>query len=144
MPGLLALDVGDKRVGVAVSEWGDLVVPLGVVQRGPREFEEIKRHVEERFIDRIIVGLPVSLNDTLGPQAKKVLAFVEGLREVVKIPIVTYDERFSTQEAEDLLLSADVSRARRRQSIDAMAAAQILKGYLSSQAEQRRGEEQVD
>ena len=136
MPGYLALDVGDKRIGVAVSEWSDIVVPLGLIPRGPNEMEEVKRHVEERFIERIIVGLPVSLNDTLGPQAKKVLKFIERLRHVVKVPVETLDERFSTLEAEELLLQADVSRARRRQSIDAMAAAQILKSYLASKKEQ--------
>ena len=138
MPAYLALDVGEKRIGVAVSEWGDLVVPLGVIQRGPRELEEIRRHIEERSIERIIVGLPVSLDDTIGTQAKKVLKFVNLLRQNLNLFIETHDERFSTHEAEALLLSADVSRARRRQSIDAMAAVQILKGYLSAQAERNR------
>lgn len=139
MPAYLALDVGEKRIGVAVSEWGDLVVPLGMIPRGPDDLAQIRRHVEERMIDRIIVGLPVSLNDTLGPQAQKVLKFVEELKQAVKTPVETYDERFTTHEAEELLLSADVSRARRRQSIDAMAATQILKGYLSALREGRAG-----
>lgn len=132
MPGFLALDVGDRRIGLAVAEWGDLVIPLGVVARGPSDIDAIKKHIDERFIDRVIVGLPVSLDDSIGTQAQKVLKFIEQLRAAIKIPIETYDERFTTQEAEELLLSADVSRSRRRQSIDAMAAAQILKGYLSS------------
>ncbi|MBW3621877.1 MAG: Holliday junction resolvase RuvX [Armatimonadetes bacterium] len=142
MPGLLALDVGEKRIGVAVNEWGDLVVPLGVIPRGPNDLEEIRRHVTERFIDRIIVGLPISLDDTLGTQAQKVLKFVERLKAVVSVPIETYDERFSTHEAEQMMIEADVSRQRRRQSIDALAAAQILKGYLSTQAERSRPREE--
>jgi putative Holliday junction resolvase len=135
LPGVLALDVGEKRIGVAVSEWADIVTPLGMVPRGPNELEAIQKHVEERLIDKIVVGLPISLDDTIGTQAKKVLAFIERLKAAVRVPIETFDERFSTHEAEALLLEADVSRAKRRQSIDELAAAQILQGYLRAQKE---------
>lgn len=137
MPGLIGLDVGDRRIGVAVSEWADLVTPLDVIPRGPGEIDTIRRIVEERFIDRIVVGLPLSLDDSVGPQAKKVLRFVERLKAEVRLPVETHDERFSTHEAESLLLEADVSRARRRRSVDAFAAMQILRSYLAAQAEQR-------
>jgi len=136
VPGLLALDVGEKRIGVAVAEWSDLVVPVGVIPRGRGDIEAIRRHVEDRSIERIVVGLPISLDDTIGTQAKRVLRFVGRLREAVAVPVETYDERFTTHEAESLLLEADVSRARRRRSIDALAAVQILKGYLSTRSEE--------
>jgi putative Holliday junction resolvase len=132
---VLALDVGDKRIGVAVNEWADIVTPLDVILRGPNDMGAIQKHIDERWIDKVVVGLPISLDDTLGTQAKKVLAFIERLRAAVKIPVETYDERFSTHDAESLLIEADVSRAKRRQTIDAMAAAQILQGYLRAQCE---------
>jgi putative Holliday junction resolvase len=135
MPGLLALDVGDRRIGMAASEWADLVTPIGVIPRGPGELEAIRRHVEERFIEKVVVGLPISLNDTIGPQAKKTLQFIERLKAVVTVPVETYDERFTTRDAEEKLLSLDVSRTRRRQTVDAQAAAEILKGYLADRAE---------
>ncbi len=135
MAGILALDVGDRRIGVAVSEWSDIVSPLGVIPRGPDELEAVRRHVEDRDLGLVVVGLPISLNDTVGPQAKKVLRFVERLRAALPVPVETYDERFTTHEAEALLLETGASRARRRQNIDAMAAAQILQGYLAARSE---------
>lgn len=129
---VLALDVGEKRIGVAVTEWGGIVTPLAVLDARAGAVEAIRRIVEERDLQRIVVGLPVSLDDSLGPQAQKVLSFIRKLEEQVSVPIVTVDERFTSVDAEERLIDADVSRAKRRATLDRHAAAEILASYLRS------------
>ena len=131
MSRILALDVGDRRIGVAACEWSDLVTPVGVIARGTGDLEAIAREVGDRSIDLIVVGLPISLDDTIGTQARATLKFIERLKRVVKIPIETVDERFTSVDAEAKLVGMDVTRAKRRRTLDAHAAAEILNGYLS-------------
>lgn len=129
---LVGLDVGDRRIGVAASELPGVVVPIGVVQRGPNELEVVRRIVAEREIDRVIVGLPTGRKGEVGPQAQRVLEFVERLRAAVCVPVETWDESLSTLEAEEALIAANVSRARRHRLIDAEAAAVILRSYVEA------------
>jgi putative Holliday junction resolvase len=129
---VLGLDVGSRRIGVAVSEVADVVVPVCVINRGPREMEQIAAMVRERDIELVVVGLPTGRNGEIGPQARAVLEFVEALRSVLKIPVETWDESFTTAEAEELLIEADLSRAKRRRILDAAAAVILLQSYLES------------
>lgn len=134
----VALDVGQKTVGIAsTDELGITASPRETLRRDGTEFERLVRLVEQEGVGEIVVGLPISLNGTLGPMAQEVLRFVELLRGRVTIPVVTWDERLTTAEAEKMLISADMRRSKRRQIIDQIAATIILQSYMRSQALKR-------
>jgi len=135
MPRILALDLGDVTVGVAVSD------PLGVIARplltlrriGPRrDLRAIAELVREHEVSAIVVGLPLLLSGEAGPAAAKAEAFSRALGEAIAVPIHTWDERLTTVQAERALLEADLGRRRRREVINQVAAAIILQSWLDS------------
>lgn len=138
----LALDVGSKTIGLAISdEDGIIANALGTLARRGHadDARDIAARVRERAVGRVVVGLPLELDGREGRRARAVHAFVEVLRtELGKndavVDVATWDERFSTAAAERTLLEADMSRAKRKQHIDAMAAQFILQGWLDAQA----------
>ena len=139
---VMALDVGEKTVGIALSdELGITVSPRETLRRDGSELDRLAGIVTQDAVGEIVVGLPISLNGTLGPSAQKVLELVAQLRERFSIPVVTWDERLTTAEAEKILISADTRRARRRKVNDQVAAALILENYLRTRA-LARGEEE--
>lgn len=130
---ILGLDVGEKRIGVAVSD------PLGITAQGVTVIERktleddlkrIKEIVDEYKADSIVVGMPINMDGTKGKSAEKVSGFVETLKASIGLPINTYDERLSTKESEKFLISSDVSRKKRKNVIDKIAAQIILESYL--------------
>ncbi|MDI6869998.1 MAG: Holliday junction resolvase RuvX [Bacillota bacterium] len=130
---ILALDVGERRIGVAVSD------PLGltaqahsvVARRRPEtDVAAVAALVEEVEAEKVVVGLPLRLDGSEGPAAARVKEFAGELAKAVPIPVELFDERLTTAEAEGVLLAGDLSRRRRRQVIDKVAAALILDGYL--------------
>jgi putative Holliday junction resolvase len=130
---VLALDVGERRVGVAVSDpSGTLATPHSVIQRRSKakDFEAVGRLVAELDIQRVVVGLPLTLDGEVGPQARRVTRYAQALAETLDVPLEYHDERYSTVTADDLLTQ---SRRKRRVPIDAAAAAVILQDYLESQ-----------
>ena len=132
---VLALDVGDKRVGVAISDPSQVLArSLKVIQRGSRQedFVAVARLVEEYEVERVVVGYPRSLDGTAGEQAEKVERYAAGLAEVLTVPVLLWDERFSTVSAERLMREAGLRGKRKRERIDAVAAAVILQAYLDS------------
>ena len=128
---ILGLDVGEKRIGVALAD-GLLAIPLTVIDRAGEEadLERVLALAEEHGVKRIVVGLPRSLDGSIGKQAERVLSFSSALSESTAVPVDTWDERLSTVSAERLLLGAGVKRDKRRARRDAMAAAIILQSYL--------------
>jgi putative Holliday junction resolvase len=128
---ILGLDVGEKRIGVALAE-GLLAIPLTVIDRRVKktDMELIMALVEEYRAERIVVGLPRLMNGDIGTQAEEVLSFSGALAEHVDIPVDTWDERLSTVTAERLLIDTGMKRKKRKGKIDAMAAAIILQAYL--------------
>ena len=129
----LGLDVGDARIGVAVSdETATLATGLDTLPRvGPRkDVKAIVDLVGRLGVGEVVVGLPKRLDGSLGTQAQKVLAFMDGLRGGLKVPIVAWDERFSTVAAEHALIEADVSRKGRKDLVDKVSAVLILQNYL--------------
>lgn len=143
---ILALDVGEKRIGVAVSdELGILATPRTVIFRRSTQaaLEEIVRLVRAEEASLVVVGLPISLDGQLHGQAQSVQRFGERLRKLLDVPVVYADEMLSTVRAEERLRAAGVRPQRIRERIDAMAAAVILEEYLEqrgradSQGEQR-------
>ena len=130
---VLALDVGDRRVGLAISDpTGLLASPLGVVERSQSDVQEIVGIAEDNDAATIVVGLPLTLAGDSGAQAGKVRRFVRELRSATGIPVVTVDERLSTVQAQRLLTDSDRGRRsnRDRGRIDSSAAAVILQSYL--------------
>jgi putative Holliday junction resolvase len=134
----LGLDVGDARIGVALSdETGTLASGLLTLQRsGPRrDVKAVAALVREHEVGGVVVGVPWRLDGTAGPQAEKVMGFVESLRRAVRVPVETWDERLTTVAADELLAEAGVHRRDRKERIDRAAAALILQDYLDT----RRG-----
>lgn len=128
---IMALDLGEKTVGIAVSdELGLTASPRETLRRDGTELDRLADIISREEIGEVVVGLPVSLNGTLGPSAQRVLEWVTLLRERLKIPVETCDERLTTAEAEKMLIAADVRRAKRRQVVDQIAATLILQSYL--------------
>jgi putative Holliday junction resolvase len=131
----MALDVGDVRIGVAVSdETETLARGLPTLRRvGPRkDVRAVAALAREHEVGELVVGLPKTLAGDVGPQAEKVLAFVEDLRGVLRVPIVSWDERFTTSLANQALVEGGVSRKDRKDKVDQVAAVLILQSYLDS------------
>ena len=129
----LGIDVGEKRIGVAIAPSdGLLAIPLTVIERTDEEadLKAILALIQEWGIDRVVIGLPRSLDGTLGAQAEKVLAFSQMLSRRTSVAIDTWDERLSTVGAEHLLKDAGMKGGKRKAHRDALAAAIILQSYL--------------
>jgi len=132
----LALDVGDRRIGVAVSDPTRLVArPLSVLRRRSNvdDAEAIRFIADQHQATTIIVGLPLGADDQVGSQAQKAIAFTRFLRRHLTHEVVSWDERLSTCDAERQMLASGVRRKRRKALIDAAAAAVILDGWLEAQ-----------
>lgn len=136
MPRSMGLDVGDKTIGVAVSDlFGWTAQGLETIQRVgiKKDLQRLEEIIKEHDVNKIVVGLPKNMNGTIGPQGEKVLEFNEKLKKRFSdVEIVSWDERLTTVAAERSLIEADVSRKKRKQVIDKMAAVYILQGYLDS------------
>ncbi len=130
---VLALDVGNKRIGVAYSDpFGISANPLPVIQNDEKVFEKIKELVKEYDIGTIVIGLPLTLKGEEGEQAQKTKEFAEKLKqEIPDIPIKFVDERFTTTLAERQLRET-TKKSKRKQKLDSVSAVYILKTYLDS------------
>jgi putative Holliday junction resolvase len=134
----LALDVGEKTIGVAMTDEARIAAhPLTVLQRVGNfgDAAAIVGLVREHGVTDVVVGMPFELSGKLGHRARRVQSFIAALRPVLPelVQVHEQDERFTTAEAERVLLAGDVSRARRRSVIDQQAAALILQGWLDAQ-----------
>jgi putative Holliday junction resolvase len=137
---LLGLDVGGKRIGVAISdEMGTIASPVGMVPRGPQSGREIRAHADRLGAVGLVVGLPVGMSGREGPQAGEVREFVDEISSIVGLPIEWWDERLTTAMAERSLIASGTRRDKRKQQVDAVAASMILQGYLDRQRWPGRG-----
>ncbi len=133
----LGVDLGDVRIGVAISDDARrLAVPLGTVQVGrpPGELKAIAELVRENDVSVVVVGLPLSLDGVRGGRAAHAEAFAEGVRAVVRVPVILHDERLTTVEAERGLREAGVSGRDRRAVVDAEAARILLQAWIDATA----------
>jgi len=130
---ILCLDVGEKNIGVAVSD------PLGLTAQGvsvirrsglKKDLDSIRQLLDKYEIEKVIMGLPLNMNGTVGKKAKEVLDFKGFLEKNISVPVLTWDERLTTAAANRTLLEADVSRAKRKKVADKLAAVFILESYL--------------
>ena len=134
---IMALDVGDRTIGVACSDEGLILAsPIETIaRRGPKaDAIRVAELVKEKEVARVIAGLPLTLRGEEGRQSDKVRAFVDVLKRRLRIPVEFWDERLTTREAERTLIEADLSRAKRKSVIDQMAAVLILQSYLDARA----------
>ena len=130
------MDLGEKRIGLAVSDpEGKLVVPAGHVQRAKLS-EDVRRVLDaagERRVEGLVVGIPYALDGATGSQAKRALVFVKALRNQTSLPVYETDERYTSVEAEALMREAGHQPSRERPAVDESAAVLILKRFLDSQ-----------
>jgi len=129
----LGLDIGDKRIGVALSDPGGILAsPFAVINRRDesRDIEAIVDIIGRQGVERVIVGLPLSLDGSSGKQAEKVKAFTRGLCEQTQVPVEYRDERLTTVMAGRLKRAAGGKKTEKKARDDAQAAAIILQGYL--------------
>jgi len=141
---VMGLDIGDRRIGVALSDSLKIMAgALTVVERVTDDaaLKQIIDLARENEVERIVVGMPRSLDGSLGKQAQAVQSFVDLLKECTDIPVVTWDERLSTVAAERTMLEVGMKRDKRKKHRDSLAAAFILQGYLDRQKSQIVGQD---
>jgi putative Holliday junction resolvase len=131
---VLALDLGSKRIGIAVSDLtGTVASPLAVLERSKsrrHDHEQIAAYVRDEEAELVVVGLPISLSGAEGPAAKAARTETKALATLVDVPIETFDERLTTVTAERALAEAGVRGPARRRVVDKVAAAVILQAFL--------------
>ncbi len=139
---ILALDLGTKRIGMAVSdETRTIATPWRVFTHrtgGLREaMAAVCSAIEETGAGEVVVGYPLTLDGEVGVQARQASAFAEALRAHVDVPVVLHDERLTSFEAEQAMIEGGVSRSERKQRLDAVAACLILRSYLDACGDKR-------
>ena len=134
---VLGLDVGSRRIGVAVSD------PLGITAQGletlqrstkRRDFDHLQRVIQEYDVREIVVGLPLRMSGAEGTQSDKMQVFAEELRKRFRLPVHLWDERLTSAEANRLLRETDLSIEKRGKAVDRMAAVLILQGWMEGRA----------
>ncbi|MDD2352832.1 MAG: Holliday junction resolvase RuvX [Candidatus Caldatribacteriota bacterium] len=139
---ILGIDMGERRIGLALSDpLGYTAQGLNTVQiKNPEDVcDKLMDVIKEKKVELLVFGLPKNMNGTLGPQAKKVQEYADKLKQLSGLPVDFEDERLSTVSAEQVLLMADQSRAKRKKAIDRMAAVIILQSYLDRNRNQLKG-----
>ena len=134
----MGLDVGDRRIGVALSDpLGITAQRLALLERrnAAGDIEAVGALAKQHAVGRIVVGLPLTLRGQVGPQAKKVEAFADALRRKTQVPVELVDERLTTVQGERALLETGASRRKRKATIDQVAAQLILQQFLDTQRE---------
>ena len=132
---ILAIDYGEKRIGLAISD------PLGYTAQGIETLKNLGRKqvmtalggiCKEKGIKEIVIGLPINMNGSRGPKAEEILKFVPVLEKETGVPVKTWDERLTSREAGRLMIQEGLSRERQKQNSDRLAATLILQSYLES------------
>ena len=132
---VLGLDLGNRTLGMAVSDFlGIIANPIGTMRFEECDLEAALKYtveaVKEHGVGKIVLGLPKNMNGTIGPQAEYCLKFKEMLEETLKLEVIMIDERLTSKQADVYMLSADLSRQKRKKNVDKLAAAIILQTYL--------------
>lgn len=133
MERIMGLDVGDKNIGVAMSDLlGITAQGLTTIRResNKKDYESLESILKEHKINKVVVGLPKNMNGTIGPQGEKTIKFAEKLKNKFKVDIIYEDERLTTVAAEKMLIAGDLRREKRKLVIDKVAATYILQTYL--------------
>lgn len=132
---ILGMDLGERRIGLAVSD------ELGITAQGlftlkrtelQEDLQQLVKIIQEKEIAKLVVGLPKNMNGSLGPQAERVKSFVTLLTKECPLEVVYWDERLTTVAAQRILIEGDVSRKKRKEVVDKIAAVMILQSYLDN------------
>ena len=131
---IMGLDIGDKTIGVAVSDiMGITAQGVKTIRRESKkkDIEELKNIIKERQVNKIVSGLPKNMNGTLGPQGEKVLKFCDLIKEETGLEIDFWDERLTTVEAHKTMNFLDVNKNKKRDIVDTISAVYILETYIN-------------
>lgn len=131
----MGLDYGDKTIGIAISDaLGWTAQPKAVIRRKnlTDDFAILKEYIDKYDVQEVVVGLPINMDGSEGIRVRRTEEFVNFLRKRLDIPVKVWDERLTTRQAENILLEADLSRSRRKEVIDQIAASIILQNYLDT------------
>jgi len=133
---VLGIDHGDRRIGLAISDPGGLIasgLPTLEVKGGTEQVVEALRRVcQEQAVERIVVGLPINMDGSQGPRAQISLEFAQQLRDALGLEVETWDERLTSVQADRAMLQGDLSRKKRKQRVDRLAAQLLLQSYLDA------------
>ena len=134
---IIGIDLGRRTVGLAISDELEMIAsPLNTYRIRENDLQEalnyVKMVIEEKGIKKIVLGLPKNMNGTIGPQACYCLEFQKMLEEETKLEVIMIDERMTSIMANNVMLEADLSRDKRKQNVDKLAASIILQSYLDS------------
>lgn len=132
---LLGLDVGEKTIGLALSDttrW--IASPLLTIERSKftKGIEQLKTIIEKHAVAGLVIGYPINMDGSLGPRAQSTRSFAANIGKHIALPMLLWDERMSTMAVERIMLEADLSRARRGELVDKLAASYMLQGFLDS------------
>lgn len=133
---ILGIDYGTKRLGLALSDEGEILaspLPVRIRTTPAEDMKFLASLVQERKIGKIVLGLPLNMDGSQGEMARAVQGFAAELERGCTVPVILFDERLTTSEAERVLVQADISRKKRKNLRDGLAAVLILQGYLDSQ-----------
>jgi len=139
VPRYLGVDLGTRRIGVALSDELGLIAQALPTLEPPKEEDTlaaIQALIDRHGVAEVVVGLPKNMDGTLGPAAEKALAFAKRLEEGGRVKVTMWDERLTSKAAERLLIEAEVRRAKRKRTVDQMAAVLILQGFLDRRRRQ--------
>lgn len=132
---LLGLDLGEKTIGLALSDSRRKIAsPYETLSRGKfgKDAQALKTIIEREEVKGLVVGYPINMDGSLGPRAQATRAFVANLEKLIPLPVLLWDERMTTMAVERTMLEADLSRARRAELVDKLAASYMLQGFLDS------------
>lgn len=144
---IMAVDYGDARTGLAVCDRTEfLASPIGTIEERNAQILAMKiAHMAEQYeVGEIIVGLPINMNGSKGPRAKKCEAFAEMLNQLTEVPVNMWDERSTTVTAHQILNETNVRGKNRKAVVDTVAATVILEGYLDYRKNVRRAEKEAE
>jgi putative Holliday junction resolvase len=129
----LAIDYGTKSTGLAICDPSETIVsPLLVLPNPKNLLDKIAEIIEAESVEAVVLGLPLNMDGSAGPQAKLVEGFADKLKKMVTVPIYFQDERLTTFAAEGKLVERDLTRKKKKKRLDAVAAAEILQAFLDS------------
>ena len=131
---IMAVDFGDSRTGIAICDRGELLAsPVCVIEEKhfPTTVQKTAQQVQEQGAERIVVGHPLNMDGSKGPRAQLCEEFAQQLGELVSVPVVLWDERRTTIDAHNILFNNGQNARKRKKTVDAVAAALMLEGYLT-------------
>lgn len=132
---ILGLDVGDTTIGLALSDvMRSIATPLETIERSKfsKDLEKLKSIIDKHKVAGLVIGYPVNMDGSEGPRTQSTRTFVSNISKSISLPMVMWDERMSTMAVERTMLEADMSRQRRAQLVDKLAASYMLQGLLDS------------